>query len=198
MSSDSSSVRQLAAIMFADMVGYTALMQKDEQQALILLQKFRKIMEEGARLFDGRLVQYYGDGCLLTFQSSAQAVNCALELQKGFTYESNIPVRIGLHLGEVVFQEENVFGDGVNLASRVESMAIPGAVLMSKTIRDQIKNQQQFQLQSLGSFEFKNVEEPLEVFALTNDGLPTPDLQNLQGKFKTPPQAALLNVVPGY
>jgi len=180
----SSPSRQLAAIMFADIVGYTAMMQKDEQQALSLLHRFKSLVEELAENHQGRIVQYYGDGCLLTFNSSAHSVQCALALQKVFNQSDPIPVRIGLHLGEVVFQDGNVFGDGVNIASRIESMAIPGAVLMSKTIRDQIKNKHQHQVQSLGHFEFKNVEEPMEVYALTTDGLPVPDATRVTGKFK--------------
>jgi len=187
----SSPSRQLAAIMFADIVGYTAMMQKDEQQALSLLHRFKSLVEELAENHQGRIVQYYGDGCLLTFNSSAHSVQCALALQKVFNQSDPIPVRIGLHLGEVVFQDGNVFGDGVNIASRIESMAIPGAVLMSKTIRDQIKNKHQHQVQSLGHFEFKNVEEPMEVYALTTDGLPVPDATRVTGKFKdqTPTKA---------
>jgi class 3 adenylate cyclase len=115
--------RQLAATMFTDIVGYTALMQKDEQQALIILNNFKNIVERHTPNHQGQVVQYYGDGCLVSFLSSANCVSCALALQKEFRGFHPIPVRIGLHLGEVVFKNNNVFGEGVNLASRVESSA---------------------------------------------------------------------------
>ncbi len=175
--------RQLAAIMFTDIVGYTALMQKDEQAALQALNRFKDVLHQLSSEHEGRIVQYFGDGCLLSFDSPTQGVNCALALQKAFSTNPRVPVRIGMHLGEVVFQNENVFGDGVNIASRVESMGVAGAILMSKSIRDQIKNKAAFQLISLGSFEFKNMEEPMEVYALANEGLPVPKRADLKGKF---------------
>jgi TolB-like protein/Tfp pilus assembly protein PilF len=98
----------------------------------------------------------------------------------------NIPIRIGMHLGEVVFRNNNVFGDGVNIASRIESIGLPGAVLVSKAIQDQVSNKQEFQLVTLGNFEFKNVEEPIEVFALRNSGFVVPYREQLQGKLKPP------------
>ncbi len=100
--------------------------------------------------------------------------------------EPEIPVRIGLHMGEVLFKNNGAFGDGINIASRIESMGIPGSILVSKTIRDQIINKSSFLLASLGSFEFKNVKEPMEVFALANEGFVIPDKLDLQGKFKLP------------
>ncbi|MGI9542932.1 MAG: adenylate/guanylate cyclase domain-containing protein [Cyclobacteriaceae bacterium] len=176
--------RQLAAIMFTDIVGYTAIMQRDEVAALKLLNQFKKVLEDHSSAHQGHIIQYFGDGCVLSFDSSTQCVRCAMAMQKEFKNTLKIPVRIGIHLGEVIFQNNNVFGDGVNLASRVESMSIPGAVLMSKSIRDQIKNKAEFHLASLGSFEFKNVEEPIEVFALANEGFQVPERAQLGGKLK--------------
>ena len=176
--------RQLAAILFADIAGYTALMQQDEQKALELINRFKEVLEKITPEHKGKIVQYFGDGCLLAFDSSANSVECAMALQKAFRDSPQIPVRMGLHLGDVVFRNKNVFGDGVNIASRIESLSVPGAVLMSKSIRDQVKNKADFQLISLGLFDFKNVEERIEVFALTNDGLIVPQRKNMEGKLK--------------
>jgi len=177
--------RKLNTILFADIVGYTSLMQDDEAKAMESLKIFKKILEQEVSVFEGQIVQYFGDACLLSFDSNTSGVRCAISLQKYFQ-ESNLSIRIGMHLGEVVFTEDNVFGDGVNIASRIESMGIPGCVLLSSSVRNQIKNKNEFQLKSLGTFEFKNVEEPLEVFALENEGLAVPVRSEMIGKFKFP------------
>ena len=177
--------RKLSTILFADIVGYTALMQSDESKAMKYLDAFKAELQKKVPGFDGEIVQYYGDACLLSFDSTSEGVKCAIEIQKYFQ-RIEIPIRIGMHLGEVIFTDDNVFGDGVNIASRIESMGVPGAVLVSKTVRDQIKNKAEFQLKSLGNFDYKNVEEPVEVYALTNAGLNIPLAHELKGKFKTP------------
>ncbi|HET9744666.1 MAG TPA: tetratricopeptide repeat protein [Chitinophagaceae bacterium] len=176
---------KLAAILFADIAGYTAIMQKDEQSAMVQLNRFKEVLVRIAPDHEGRIVQFFGDGCLLAFESSMSGVDCAIALQKAFSETPVVPVRIGLHMGDVVFKNENVFGDGVNIASRIESLGIPGAILMSKTIRDQIKNNSDFLLVSLGSFDFKNVSERMEVFALANPGFVVPKRGEMQGKLKS-------------
>ncbi len=179
-------MRKLSAVLFADIAGYTAMMQEDEKNALQLINKFKKDIEKQTGKFNGRIVQYYGDGCLLTFESSTEAVDCAISLQHVFSESPEVPVRIGIHMGEILFKNNGAFGNGVNIASRIESMGIPGSILVSKTVRDQIINKSSFLLASLGTFHFKNVSEPIEVFALANEGFVIPDKSDLQGKFKTP------------
>ncbi|MDH3609844.1 MAG: tetratricopeptide repeat protein, partial [Gammaproteobacteria bacterium] len=158
-------------------------MQNNEAKAMEYLQIFKKLLENRVSKYEGRIIQYFGDACLLSFDSTTSGVDCAISLQKDFL-ENNLPVRIGMHLGEVVFTDDNVFGDGVNIASRIESMGIPGSILMSNAIRNQITNKSEFKTISLGSFEFKNVAEPMEVFALNNEGLTIPEKSKIQGKFK--------------
>jgi len=175
---------QLAVILFADIAGYTALMQEDEEQALVLIRKFRSSLESIAPRHHGRIIQYYGDGGLLSFESSIDSLACALALQDAFNTPPLVPVRIGLHLGEVKFEEGNVFGDGVNIASRIQSLGVPGSILFSKIIRDQVRNKHGFSMEPLGPFEFKNVEEPIQLFALANEGLVLPDPGSLNGKLK--------------
>ncbi|MGB5378767.1 adenylate/guanylate cyclase domain-containing protein, partial [Muriicola sp.] len=166
-------IRKLNTILFADIAGYTSIMNSNEAKAMEYLQNFKKLLEDKVSKYEGQIVQYFGDACLLSFDSATSGVQCAISLQKDFQ-KSNLPIRIGMHLGEVIFTDNNVFGDGVNIASRIESMGIPGSILLSNAIRNQIKNKDEFKLISLGSFEFKNVTDPMEVFALQNDGLSVP------------------------
>ncbi len=176
-------IRKLNTILFADIAGYTSIMNSNEAKAMEYLQNFKKLLEDKVSKYEGQIVQYFGDACLLSFDSATSGVQCAISLQKDFQ-KSNLPIRIGMHLGEVIFTDNNVFGDGVNIASRIESMGIPGSILLSNAIRNQIKNKDEFKLISLGSFEFKNVTDPMEVFALQNDGLSVPVKSKIQGKFK--------------
>ena len=175
--------RKLKTLLFADITGYTSLMQKDETHALTLLNHFKDILEKIVSEHEGDITQYFGDGCLLNFESATIGVKCAIALQHEFI-KKEIPVRLGMHLGEVLFTNENAFGDGVNIASRIESMGIPGAVLVSKSIRDQVKNKKEFSLVSVGEYEFKNVSEPMQVFAVVEEGLVLPKRGEMKGKFK--------------
>ncbi|NND08688.1 MAG: hypothetical protein HKN87_20125 [Saprospiraceae bacterium] len=177
---------KLAVIFFADIAGYTSLMQADEGNALIILNRFKEIVEQEAVRYNGEMVQYFGDGALLSFNSSSKAVACAIAMQNEFQREPQVPVRIGMHLGDVLFKNGNAFGNGVNVGSRIESLGVPGAVLVSKVIRDQIKNKGDYQLVTLGTFEFKNVEEPMEVYALSNPGLVVPSRSEMKGRLKKP------------
>jgi len=174
--------RQLAAIMFTDIEGYTAIMQRDEEQAILLRNRHRDILQQKHTEFNGRIIQHYGDGTLSIFQSAVQAVDCALQMQQLFCQAPNVPVRIGLHLGDIIINDNHVYGDGVNLASRIESLSVAGAVLISDKIKDEIGNHPEFQTLSMGIYQLKNVERLVEVFALNNDGILKPDLNILNGK----------------
>ena len=181
---NNNSARRLVAILFADIVGYTAMMQSDEKKSRVLLDKFLSTVKEVITQHNGQVINNYGDGCVCIFESAVSAVYCSKDLQTKFQEEPKVPVRIGLHSGDVFFKDDNVFGDSVNIASRIESMGVPGAVLVSKRVRDVVKNQSDLLLTSLGFFDFKNVEEPKEVFALANNGFVVPNRSDLSGKFK--------------
>ncbi len=174
-------MRQLAAILFTDIAGYTAMMQKDERKAIATRQTHRKIFEGAHEHYQGNIIQYYGDGTLSIFKSAIQAVTCALEMQKELQAE-NIPVRMGLHVGDIIHSDTEVYGDGVNVASRIESLSVPGAVLFSERVQQELSNQQQFATETLGRFEFKNVAHPIEVFALSNEPLVVPAAEKVKGK----------------
>lgn len=173
--------RKLAIIVFADIVGYSAMMQTDEKKALLTLDRFKTALEREMPKHEGEVVQYFGDGCLLSFDSAFHSVGAATALQQAFITEG-VPVRIGMHLGDVLYKNNNAFGDGVNIASRIESLGVPGSVLVSKSIRDAIKNKTDFSLVSLGTFQFKNIAEPTEVFAISNPGFVIPKLEEMEGK----------------
>ena len=115
---------KLAVIRFADIVGYTALMEVDEGNALIILNRFKEIVEQEAVSCNGEIVQLFGDGVLLSFDSSSKAVTCAVDMQNEFLAEPRVPVRIGMHLGDVLFENGNAFGNGVNVVSRIESLVV--------------------------------------------------------------------------
>lgn len=176
--------RQLAAIMFTDIVGYTALMQQDEKKAFEILKKNLTIHQSVINEFHGRLIKELGDGILASFSNVSDALNAAIKIQKQCNAASEFKLSIGIHQGEVVFENADIFGDAVNIASRIQSLGIAGSILISKKIADEIKNKSEFTTSSLGSFEFKNVNESIEVFALTNPGLTIPRKSQLQGKLK--------------
>ncbi|MGK0314605.1 MAG: adenylate cyclase [Saprospiraceae bacterium] len=181
---ESKKTRRLAAIMFTDIVGYTALMQGDEAKAAQARARHRDVFEKEHKLHQGEILQYYGDGTLSVFQSAVEAVKCAIIIQRELRKGEEVPMRIGLHLGDIVFDGTEVYGDGVNLSSRIESMGIAGAILLSESVTEELKNQKDISTISLGHFEFKNITEPLEVFAVTNEGIKIPVSSQLKGKRK--------------
>ena len=176
--------RRLAAIMFTDIVGYTALMQKDENAAADKRAHHRQEFEEYHEKYNGEILQYFGDGTLSVFQSGVEAVECAIGIQRALKKGEPVPLRIGLHMGDIVFDGTDIYGDGVNLASRIESMGVAGAILISKKLNDELKNQQQISTQSLGRFGLKNIDNPVEVFSVTNEGIKVPARSELKGKQK--------------
>ena len=173
--------RQLNAIMFADIAGYTAIMQEDETLALKLRSKLQKKLEEEVTKHSGRILEFKGDGALCIF-TSIEAVEAALTLQQDMQTDPIVPVRIGMHTGDVVLEENSIYGDGVNIASRIESFAVPGSIFISGRVHDDIKNQKDIQTISLGKYVLKNVKEQVEIFAISNPGIKIPDKNNLEGK----------------
>lgn len=175
-------IRQLAAIMFADMVGYTAQMQTDEAGAKSQRDRQRTVIEAEVTAANGLILQYFGDGTLCVFGSAIDAVNCAIRIQTELQKEPKVLLRIGLHVADIVYDDEGVYGDGVNVASRIESIATPGSILVSDRIYDDIKNHNSLSAKSMGEFNFKNVQRPMEVFAIDNAGIPVPDIHTLENR----------------
>lgn len=178
--------RQLAAIMFTDMEGYTALMQKNEQAAIELRNRHREVFEKAMADHSGKIIQYYGDGTLSIFSSAIHAVKAGIVMQLLFRNKPQVPLRIGIHIGDISIDENGLYGDGVNIASRIESLAVSGSVFISDKVFDEIKNQPLVNTISMGLFELKNVSRPMEVFAITNEGLIVPKPVDLKGKTAEP------------
>jgi TolB-like protein/Tfp pilus assembly protein PilF len=176
--------RRLAAILFTDIVGYTAMMQKDEVKAVKTVRRYSTALQKVIADHTGEILNDYGDGSLCVFSSATEAMNAAIELQIELQKEPVVPLRIGLHVGEIFFEDGKVFGDGVNVTSRIQSLGQANMILFSSEINNKIKNHPGFRSVSIGKFEFKNVDDPVEVFALANDGFVVPKKENLSGKLK--------------
>ncbi len=182
--------RRLAAIMFADIAGYTAMMQRNEADGMRRLKRFRQVLEESVAAHGGKILQHYGDGSLVLFDSAVEAVASSKEIQLKLQLEPQVPLRIGIHIGDIVTEGEYIYGDGVNLASRVESIGIPGSILITERVIHDLRNHPQFKPVSLGKFNFKNVSEPMEVFALADQGLVVPRQKELSIQPRVKPSRA--------
>jgi TolB-like protein/Flp pilus assembly protein TadD len=178
-------MRQLAAILFADMSGYTALMQENEQLARAKRKRLKEVLEDNIARFNGKVLQYYGDGSLSIFNSAIDSVRSAVSIQQQLQEAPTVELRIGIHTGDIVIEEDAIFGDGVNMASRIESMAVPGGIFISGKVYDEIKNQQDIQARELGYFELKNIKDPVQIFAIANEGIVVPARHSIRGKTKT-------------
>ena len=187
-----SSTRQLAAIMFADIVGYTAMMQEDEVVALQLLNKLRKKLEEEVSRHQGRILELRGDGALCSFSSTLEGVRAALMLQTEMLKIPVVPLRIGIHTGDVIIEGDSVYGDGVNIASRMQTMAVSGSIFISGKVYDDIKNQKDIQTLSLGKYNLKNVKEQIDLFVISNPGIVIPDPVDIEGKSDRHTQKCIL------
>ena len=188
-------VRQLTAIMFTDIVGFTVLMQQDEHQARRSRDRQRLVLEREIAAHGGSLLQLYGDGSLSVFRSAIDAVLCAVSIQEALRGSPPVPLRIGIHSGDIVHDEDGVFGDGVNVAARVQALSIPGGVLISGKVYDEVKNHPEIQTRSLGAFNLKHVKHPMKVFAVTNTGLSVPREADMEARRRRAKSVAVLPFV---
>lgn len=178
--------RQLAAIMFTDMVGYTALMQTDEAAAVEKRQRHKIVFDLSVERHHGKVLQYFGDGTLSIFSSAIDCVNCAIDIQQQLNQPPKVAVRIGIHTGDISFDEEGIYGDGVNIASRIETLSVPGGIFISERVQEDVKNHKHIHTREMGYFEMKNVREPVHIFAIANEGLMVPAREDIKGKTKQP------------
>jgi adenylate cyclase len=166
--------RRLAAILAVDVVGYSRLMGKDEEGTLTALRSVRReLSDPKIKEHLGRIVKTMGDGLLVEFASVVGAVRCAVELQRAMS-ERNIAVppskriefRIGIHQGDIIVEDGDIFGDGVNLAARMESLAEPGGICVSRTVRDEVRDKVSIAFDDMGEQHVKNIARPVRVFAV--------------------------------
>ena len=159
-------------------------MQEDEGLALKVREKHREVFRGSMEAHGGEIIQYYGDGTLSVFESCIDAVRSAKEMQEKYQSDPVIPVRIGIHLGDIILSNEEIIGNSVNIASRVESLGVPGSVLISEKVFDEIRNKEEFEVENLGAFHFKNDTNPRTIYALTGDRIVVPKKNDLQGKLE--------------
>ena len=170
-----SSTRQLAAIMFTDIVGYTALMGKDEQKAFELLNKNRQIQKPIIEQYNGRWIKELGDGILASFTTDSDAVNAAIKIQEACNNTKEFFLRIGIHQGEVVFEGDDIFGDAVNIASRIQAIAEPGGIFVSESVHNNVCNKQGIETMFVKQETLKNVKEPVRIYKVIAKAIKTPD-----------------------
>jgi len=158
--------RQLAAIMFTDIVGYTALMGENEASAYQLLKKNRQVQKPLIEKHSGKWLKEMGDGVLASFSTVSDAVYCALAIQKACQKEPDLKLRIGLHQGEVIVEDGDVFGDGVNIASRLEPLAPAGSIYASESVYRNIQNKKSIVASFIREEALKNVKHPVKIYEI--------------------------------
>jgi adenylate cyclase len=171
--SASSEQRKLAAIMFTDMVGYSALSQRDDKLALELLEEHRHLLREIFPRFNGTEIKTIGDAFLIEFNSALEAAQCAIEIQRALAHrnhdvsrERRIELKIGIHIGDVVHRGGDVYGDGVNIASRIEQLAGAGGICVSMDVERQIRNALETRFEKLAPTELKNISVAMDLFRI--------------------------------
>src|SRR5437764_7314374 len=169
----SSRKRKLAAILHADVVGFSRLMGEDEAATHEALGKLRHAVDPLITEHGGRIVGTAGDSLLADFSSVVDAVNCAVEMQRAaraindpIPPERRLELRIGVNLGDVIVDGDDIFGDGVNIAARLEALAQPGTVCISHTVYEHVRNKVDLNYRALGSHRVKNIAEPVRAYAV--------------------------------
>jgi len=170
--------RQLAAIMFTDIVGYTLLMGKDEEEAFNLLSINLKLQQPLIEQFNGRLIKELGDGILASFATVFDAVTCACHILTACKKEAGLQLRIGIHQAEVIFQNGDVFGDGVNIAARIQAIAPINSILVSESVHSNISNKKGFQTKYKGEEILKHVKEPIRLYEIIMEESFNPEIKN--------------------
>ncbi len=179
--------------MFTDISGFSAMMQENEAYARQILQRHRQVIETTHKRFDGDVLQFFGDGTLSIFDSAVSAVECAVEMQIDLRKEPEVPLRIGIHTGDITYDENGAFGDGVNVASRVENLCEKGSVYMTAKVYDDIKNHTWLKAVNLGSFNLRNIQAPMVIYAVNSKGLPIPSTRKIATKLQS--ESAVQKVV---
>jgi class 3 adenylate cyclase len=157
--------RQLAAILFTDIKGFTKMMGEDEYKGLEALEINRKIQKRMVRKYYGKWLKEIGDGTLSVFYTASEAVLCALEIQQ-LVKEHGLAVRMGIHVSEVVFSDTDIFGDGVNVTARITDLADAGEICVTELVLQNVRNRENIKFASMGKHELKNVGYPVELYKL--------------------------------
>ncbi len=171
--------RRLATILMADVFGYSRMMGEDEERTVRIFRGHRAVFDELLKVHRGRIFNTAGDAILAEFPSAVEAVRCATEIQAALrTRNEHLPeaqrmwFRIGINLGDVIIQEGDLLGDGVNVAARIQTVAEPGGVCISGSVYDQIQNKLTLQIKQLGEKSFKNIAQPVRTFSISDESAP--------------------------
>jgi class 3 adenylate cyclase len=176
--------RKLAAIVFTDIVGFTKLSAENEPAALSLLEKQRELLKPIVENHSGSWLKEIGDGLLLLFDTTKDAVHCAIEIQNIVKEVENLNLRIGIHQGEVVFQGSDVIGDDVNIAARIEPFAAEGGIAISDRVNASLARDPDFETKFLGKPKLKGVGQEVKVYCITSHGLPETDMSKVSAKLE--------------
>jgi len=174
------SSRENSVILFADIEGYSSLMNQDEERALAMLNKFQNITSRNVKLHNGELIKYYGDGCLILFKGALSAIEFSRDIQVAFRKDNIVPLRIGIHKGEILRKNNDAFGNAINITSRIESIGVPGAVIISKSVYDELENNGAYEFNHLGEYKLKNIEDLFELYCLNHSGITVPTSKDLK------------------
>src|SRR6202049_970479 len=179
--------RKLAAILCADVYGYSRLMGEDEEPTLRTLTSHRKLIDSQIEQHHGRFVNSAGDSVLAEFASVVEAVNCAVDIQNGLKAENasiaperRMEFRIGVNLGDVIFEGEQIYGDGVNVGARLESLAGPGGICISGIVHDQVRDRLAMGYEDRGEQAVKNIARPVHVWRVLLNGATSPPRRTRQ------------------
>jgi len=181
-------IRKLAAIMFTDIAGFTALSSEDEEAAVLLLDKQRKILKPIVDKHEGQWLKEIGDGLLLSFPSSKKAVLCAIEIQQALKDIKNLNLRIGIHQGDIMVKGGDIFGDDVNIASRMEPFSAVGGVAISHKVAGDISGSPEFKIKFIGEPNLKGVKQKVKVYCIISHDLPATRLADVTAKLDSKPQ----------
>jgi len=178
----SKATRKLAAIVFTDIVGFTKLSARDENKAFDLLDTQRDLLKPIVDKFNGEWLKEMGDGLLLTFPTVSAAVDCSIQIQTTVKDIENLNLRIGIHEGEITEKDGDVFGDDVNVASRIEPFSAPGGISISGKVQQNISSLPEYKTEYLGQPNFKGVSQKVEVYCIVSHSLPKPKLDKINAK----------------
>ena len=178
----SSLKRRLAAIVFTDIVGFTNLSSKDEEGAYKLVVKQREILKPIVLKHEGQWLKEDGDALLLSFPSTKEAVNCSIHIQEAVKNVDDLNLRIGIHQGDIIQEEKDIFGDDVNIASRIEPFAAPGGIAVSQKIQQDLSSNPEFKFKFIDKPKLKGVQQGISVYCIISHGLPESKKSQVQAK----------------
>ena len=181
--------RKLTTILATDCVGFSRLMEENEELTLQNLKACRSIIDPIIKDFGGRIFHTAGDSVIAEFNSPVECVNAAIEFQKSISERNNaldktssLIFRVGIHLDDVIIEGDNIYGSGVNIASRLEAVCSPGQILLSRTVKEQVSKKIEFVVNSLGFKALKNISDSFEVFQVSHEPPESIDRQNIDSQ----------------